>query len=85
MSVHVSRGLTVRARLSDTAPRVTDHPGLWNSSRFLDEIPRVYMHYIVDFTRFHGKRHPQELGVGKIQVYPYHLATDKNVRRRSAG
>ena len=27
-----------------------------------------YLHYIVDFIRFHGKRHPQELGVGEIRA-----------------
>ena len=44
-----------------------------------------YLHNIVDFIRFHGKRHPRELGVGEICVYLCHLATDKNVRLPNTG
>jgi hypothetical protein len=28
-----------------------------------------YLHYIVDFIRFHGKRHARELGVGEIRAH----------------
>lgn len=62
------------------------------SSPFLSGVRRVmrlkhrsqrteasYLHYILDFIRFHGKRHPRELGVDEIRVYLSHLATDKNV------
>lgn len=38
-----------------------------------------YLHYIVDFIRFHGKRHPEQLGTAKIRDYLSHLATQKNV------
>lgn len=38
-----------------------------------------YLHYILDFIRFHDKRHPRELGVDEIRAYLSHLATDKNV------
>ena len=38
-----------------------------------------YLHYIVDFVRFHGKRHPRELGVGEVRAYLSYLATEKGV------
>lgn len=38
-----------------------------------------YLHYIVDFVRFHGKRHPRELRVGEIRAYLSYLATEKDV------
>ena len=38
-----------------------------------------YLHYIVEFIRFHDKRHPQELGVGEIRAYLSYLATEKDV------
>jgi hypothetical protein len=28
-----------------------------------------YLRYIVDFIRFHGKRHARGLGVGEIRAY----------------
>lgn len=74
---------------SPTRPRTSYSP---ESSPFLNEIrPAMrlrhmsrrteasYLHYIVDFIRFHGKRHPQELRVGEIRAYLSYLATDKNV------
>jgi hypothetical protein len=37
-----------------------------------------YLHYIVEFIRFDGKRDARELGVGEIRAYlPYH-ATEKD-------
>ncbi len=38
-----------------------------------------YLYYILRFIRFHGKRHPHEMGVEEIRTYLSHLATDKNV------
>lgn len=56
-----------------TRPRTSYSP---ESSPFLKGVRRImrlrhmsrrteasYLHYIVDFICFHGKRHPQELGV----------------------
>jgi hypothetical protein len=37
-----------------------------------------YLHYIVDFIRFHGKRHARELGVGEIRAYLSHQATEND-------
>jgi integron integrase len=38
-----------------------------------------YLYYIIDYIRFHGKRHPQEMGVREIRAYLSHLAVDGNV------
>ena len=37
-----------------------------------------YLHYIVDFIRFHGKRHARELGVGEISAHLSYQATEKD-------
>jgi integron integrase len=68
------------------------HPSYSPKSSFLNEVRRVmrlkhmsrrtetsYLYYILRFIRFHGKRHPHEMGVEEIRAYLSHLATDKNV------
>lgn len=37
-----------------------------------------YLHYIVDLIKFHGKRHPEQLGAAEIRDYLSHLATEKS-------
>jgi Phage integrase, N-terminal SAM-like domain len=37
-----------------------------------------YLHYIVDFIRFHRKYHARELGVGEISAYLSYQATEKD-------
>ena len=37
-----------------------------------------YLHYLVDFIRFHGKRHARELGIGEICAYLSYQATQKD-------
>jgi hypothetical protein len=64
---------------SPARPRISYSP---ESSPFLNEIRRFmhlrhmsrrtgasHLHHIVDFIRFHGKRHPRGLGVGEIRAY----------------
>ena len=38
-----------------------------------------YLYYIIDFIRFHGKRHPNGMGPQEIRAYLSHLAIDGNV------
>jgi integron integrase len=38
-----------------------------------------YLHYILDYVRFHGKRHPQEMGAQAIRAYLSHLAIEGKV------
>ena len=37
-----------------------------------------YLHYIVDFVRFYGKRHARDLGVGEIRAHLSYQATEKD-------
>jgi hypothetical protein len=37
-----------------------------------------YLRYIIDFIRFHDKRHPREMGADEIRVDLSHLATAKS-------
>ena len=61
------------------------------SSPFLNEVRKTmrllhmsrkteasYLHYIIDFIKFHGKRHPEQLGAAEIRDYLSHLATEKS-------
>ena len=74
---------------SPTRPRTSYSP---ESSPFLNEVRRAmrlrhmsrrteasHLRHIVDFIRFHGKRHPRELGVVEIRVYLSYLTTEKDV------
>jgi len=38
-----------------------------------------YVYYMIDLIRFHGKRHPKDMGVEEIRAYLSHLATEGNV------
>lgn len=38
-----------------------------------------YLYYIKQFIYFHGRRHPQRLGVPEIRAYLSHLAVERNV------
>ncbi len=40
---------------------------------------KSYLYYILDYIRFHGKRHPNEMGVDEVRAYLTHLAVQKNV------
>jgi hypothetical protein len=37
-----------------------------------------YLHYIVEFMRFQGKRYARELGIGEIRAYLSYQATEKD-------
>jgi integron integrase len=40
---------------------------------------QVYVDWIKRFIRFHGKRHPSELGAPEVEAFLTHLAVDGNV------
>jgi site-specific recombinase XerD len=61
-------------------------------SQFLEEARRVirgrrfsirteesYLHWIREYVRFHGEKHPARLGAPEIQAYLSHLAVSRNV------
>jgi integrase len=60
--------------------------------RLLEELRRVlraghyslsteqqYVQWVRDFVRFHGMRHPREMGAAEVQAYLTHLAADRGV------
>ncbi len=38
-----------------------------------------YLRYVLNFIRYHNKRHPRELGIDEVRAYLTHLAVDKQV------
>ncbi len=38
-----------------------------------------YLYYITDFIRFHGRKHPRELGLEEVRAYLTDLAVNQNV------
>lgn len=40
---------------------------------------KSYLYYILDYIRFHNKRHPNEMGVDEVRAYLTHLAVQNNV------
>ena len=40
---------------------------------------RVYLHWIRRYVKFHGRRHPREMGAGEVEVFLTHLAVEQRV------
>ena len=40
---------------------------------------KVYVHWVRSFIRFHGIRHPLEMGAGEVEAYLTHLAVERKV------
>lgn len=40
---------------------------------------KSYLYYILDYIRFHAKRHPNEMGVDEVRAYLTHLAVQNNI------
>jgi integrase len=40
---------------------------------------KTYIHWILGFIRFHGRRHPQDIGAPEVEAYLSHLATAREV------
>jgi integron integrase len=64
------------AKTSPLLNQVRQTIRLKHYSRSTEEL---YLHYILDFIRYHNKRHPRELGVNEIRAYLTHLAVHKQV------
>ncbi len=39
----------------------------------------TYRHWIIGYIRFHGRRHPREMGAAEVEAYLSHLATARDV------
>lgn len=66
------------------------------STRFLDQLrahirsqglayqtEKTYVHWIVHYIHFHGKRHPTELGVADVENFLSHLSLNRDVTRNT--
>jgi integron integrase len=48
-------------------------------NRYSPRTEQAYVHWIKRFIRFHGVRHPQEMGADEVRAFLSHLATELNV------
>ena len=48
-------------------------------NRYSPRTEQVYVDWIKRFIRFHGVRHPQEMGPDEVKAFLSHLATQMNV------
>lgn len=70
---------------SDIAP-ATQPPRLLDQVRerirvlhYSRSTEKTYIHWILDFIRFSGRRHPKDMGAPEIEAYLSHLATCREV------
>ncbi|WP_459990991.1 phage integrase N-terminal SAM-like domain-containing protein [Methylosoma difficile] len=40
---------------------------------------KLYVHWVIRFILFHGKRHPQEMGAAEVEAFLTHLAVEGQV------
>jgi site-specific recombinase XerD len=48
-------------------------------NRYSPRTEQVYVDWIKRYIRFHGVRHPQEMGADEVKAFLSHLATQMNV------
>jgi hypothetical protein len=49
------------------------------TNRYSPRTEEAYVDWIKRFIRFHGVRHPQEMGADEVKAFLGHLATEMNV------
>ena len=72
-------------------PDMTD-TAISNSPRLLDQMraairlrhysirtERAYVHWVAAFVRFHGMRHPRDMGAREVTMFLSHLAVERDV------
>jgi site-specific recombinase XerD len=61
-------------------PRLVDQiRGVIRSRHYCIRTERSYIGWIIRFIRFHGIRHPKEIGKPEAEAFLSHLAVDRNV------
>lgn len=83
MTSVIERNATQAPAKSDSAPaaprlldQVRERIRVLHYSRATE---KTYIHWILAFIRFHGRRHPLEMGAQEVEAYLSHLATDREV------
>jgi len=62
------------------APKLLDRVReTMRTSRYSPRTETVYVHWIKRYIRFHGIRHPQEMGAEEVKAFLSHLATQMKV------
>lgn len=82
----------IAERNATPAPVKSDSAHALPAPRLLDQIrerirvlhysrstEKTYIHWILAFIRFHGRRHPREMGAAEVEAYLSHLATAREV------
>ena len=70
----------VRHRVELKAPRLLDQLRLhMRDARLAYTTEKTYLHWIRSFIRFHGRRHPCELGASEVDGFLSWLANERHV------
>ena len=82
---------------SHNIPRKTSVP-VFKSTRLLDQLreqirylhyslrtEEAYVYWVKNFIRFHGLKHPRDLGQAEIESFLTYLATQRKDARRGEG
>jgi hypothetical protein len=67
-------GSLAHARVELSLPAAT-----LRTNRYSPRTEAAYVEWIKRFIRFHGVRHPQEMGADEVKAFLGHLATKMNV------
>jgi integron integrase len=62
-----------------TSPLLNKVRQVIRTKRLSRSTEQSYLHYIIQYINFHGKRHPERLGEADVQAYLSHLALNKHV------
>lgn len=85
MTTVIEHNATSATAESDTRP-ATQPPKLLDRVRerirvlhYARTTEKTYIHWILGYIRFHGRRHPQDMGATEVEAYLSHLATARDV------
>lgn len=85
MTTVIEHNATSATAESDTRP-ATQPPKLLDRVRerirvlhYARTTEKTYIHWILGYIRFHGRRHPQDMGAPEVEAYLSHLATARDV------
>ena len=67
-------------------PKLLDriHEGI-RAKHYSIRTENSYVDWARRFILFHGKRHPEEMGVSEVEAFLTHLAVDRNVAASTQG
>jgi hypothetical protein len=63
-----------KERSAETSPFLNEARNVLRLKHMSRRTEASYIFYILDYIRFHGKRHPRETGAREVRTYLSHLA-----------